>query len=216
MRDLLLFFMEHIQVLEIAVALTALYWLIKNCTISWHEVGSASMVPTIMPGSTQVLNRFAYSLRLPFLRHTVIDWKHPKRGDVIMFLCPNRDYQLLGKRIIGMPGDDLRIEHGVPYVNGECLIDEDTPEELEETLKELKSKKEKIFTVWEKYKGRYWKTLRDPEDLDHEQKVINMKVPEGCYFVMGDNREHSTDSREFGVVPRSLICAKLNYNASEL
>ena len=133
-----------------------------------------------------------------------------------MFYCPDKKYRLLGKRIIGTPGDHVRIELGTPYINGKCLIDEDTPEELKETLDKIKNKEEEVFTVWEKFGGRHWQTLRDAGDLDHEQEIINMKVPEGCYFVMGDNREHSTDSREFGIVQRRLIYAKLNYNASEL
>lgn len=168
------------------------------------KIPSGSMIPTLLIGDFIVVNKFAYGLRLPVLNDKVVSIGDPQRGDVAVFRYPVDTGVNFIKRVVGLPGDTITYRNKQLYVNGE-------PVELREQGPYLSN--EVKCTTPRKDARRLYEAM-GPEGHDilvHDTAVGvdgQWVVPEGHYFLMGDNRDRSNDSREWGFVPEENLVGK--------
>ena len=177
---------------------------VKSSLADWNWVPTGSMNPTILEGDLVYVNKAAYDLRIPLTMHRIAKWSDPARGDVVICFSPDDDTRLV-KRVIGLPGETIEMRKNVLLIDGKRVsytqIDPEYKEQLPPRLKN--------------------RTILATEDLDgHEHAVMSIpsiraarnfgpvSVPADNYFVMGDNRDNSKDSRYFGFVDRDVIVGK--------
>lgn len=168
------------------------------------------MVPTLEVGDFILVNKFSYGIRLPIIRTKVVDISDPKRGDVMVFFPPHEDRYFI-KRVIGLPGDTIRYADNKLYINGEEMTqaDEYTDTNVDRNclltlgrgVGSYEVVKEKLGEDNTHQMRKCVSERRNPDDR-------TWKVREGHYFMMGDNRDNSSDSREWGPVPEERIVGK--------
>ncbi len=166
------------------------------------RIPSGSMLPTLQVGDFILVNKFSYGIRLPLFGLKVIDIDEPARGDVVVFRFPEDPSVDYIKRIVGLPGDTIRYQNKTVYINGQ-------PAE---------QKSEGIYTGMGEGIRVSGASLRTEHlgDIDHRILVQTSRrfsegefiVPAGRYFVMGDNRDNSNDSRFWGTVPEENLVGK--------
>jgi signal peptidase I len=163
------------------------------------QIPSASMVPTLQVGDYILVDKFSYGLRLPVLKTKILDIGEPKRGDVIVFFPPHKNVYFI-KRLIGLPGDHIQYRHKVLYINGEKAEQTYLGTLREESLvKEWSS--EKLGTV----EHSIHKIV---DSFNPTADEVDVVVQPGHYFMMGDNRDNSADSRFWGQVPEENIVGR--------
>jgi len=159
------------------------------------RIPSASMMPTLLIGDFILVNKYDYGIRLPVLNTRIIKNHTPKRGDVIVFRYPEDPSIPFIKRVIGVSGDVLRYENKVLYINGVPMEQDDIGRfsgvGSGTDMNGVELKQEQLGDVKHEI-------LVDPYRFSGAMEVA---VPEGKYFVMGDNRDNSKDSRYWGFVP---------------
>jgi len=177
---------------------------IKSSLADWNWVPSGSMNPTILEGDLIFVNKVAYDLRVPLTMRRLAKWSDPQRGDIVICFSPEDGVRLV-KRVIGQPGDTIEMRENTLFLNGERLDYTTIDSEYMEYLSG-------------KFKRRCTIAMENLDGINHE--VMSMPsvaairnfgpvtVPDNCYFVMGDNRDGSKDSRYFGFVERRLIIGK--------
>jgi signal peptidase I len=181
------------------------------------KIPSGSMIPTLRIGDLILVNKFHYGVRLPVVHTKIIDNNEPQRGDVMVFRYPpqpNLDYI---KRVVGVPGDEVAYNNKELRINGQ-LVPKVAEEDFydKDTLTYSKQFREEQG-------GKMYRTLNDAErpafvpgasDFPFKDQCrytvegVVCKVPDGHYFMMGDNRDNSLDSRYWGFVPESHIVGK--------
>lgn len=176
----------------------------RSAVADWNHVPTGSMKPTILIGDRIFVNKVAYDLKVPFTRVRLAEWGHPERGDLIVFLSP-ADGKRLVKRVIGVPGDTLEMRDNRLIVNGEPAdyepLGADIVEQIEGSDRdEYDFAAEVIDGVDHPIMTSPWRPSRN--------SFTSMVIPEGEYFVMGDNRDESFDSRWFGLVPNERILGR--------
>lgn len=166
------------------------------------RIPSGSLKPTLEIGDFILVNKFDYGIRMPIVHNKIFERSEPKRGDIIVFRWPPNPSVDFIKRVIGVPGDHISYLDKVLYVNGT---------KVPQTL---------ISNVTDENEGKVWDVALKEEDLmgiKHKIYQFNDKisddfrdtvVPKGMYFVMGDNRDDSMDSRFWGFVPEENIVGK--------
>jgi signal peptidase I len=177
---------------------------IKSSLADWNTVPTGSMKPTIIEGDRIFVNKLAYDLKVPYTTIHLAEWGNPERGEIVVFYSPE-DGKRLVKRVVGVPGDTISMEDSQLYINGKPLTYR-YPEEADFTnfLVEDKYKKD---TIIENLNNRIHPVLI----LSHPAVLSSFEtktIPEGKYFMMGDNRYNSADSRYFGFVDRKLIVGR--------
>ena len=171
---------------------------VRSFIVEPFQIPSGSMKPTLEVGDFILVNKFAYGLRLPVVHHRFLEMDDPERGDVMVFRFPDEPAVNFIKRVVGLPGDSIRYEGKQLYVNGEAVtktLIEDGPERSPQQLlleEQLGSVSHYIYN--------------NPRDPGPQMREII--VPEGHYFTMGDNRDHSNDSRYWGFVPEDNIVGR--------
>ncbi|WP_434985940.1 signal peptidase I [Vreelandella zhaodongensis] len=171
---------------------------VRSFIVEPFQIPSGSMKPTLEVGDFILVNKFAYGLRLPVVHHRFLEVDDPERGDVMVFRFPEEPAVNFIKRVVGLPGDSIRYEGKQLYVNGEAVtktLVEEGPERSPQQLlleEQLGSVSHYIYN-----------NPRDPGP-----QVREIIVPEGHYFTMGDNRDHSNDSRYWGFVPEDNIVGR--------
>lgn len=164
------------------------------------KIPSTSMAPTLLVHDFILVNKFAYGVRLPVLGTKIIPVGEPARGDVMVFYPPN-DKRYFIKRVIGLPGDHIQLRDNVLYINGvqmrqqQVRIDDSSFPYMLVMQENLQPKEHMLQKV----------------SLVTPQSNYETVVPAGTYFMMGDNRDNSSDSRFWGVVPEANIVGKAVY-----
>ncbi|MGQ7247031.1 signal peptidase I [Halomonas sp. V046] len=171
---------------------------LRSFLVEPFQIPSGSMRPTLEVGDFILVNKFAYGLRLPAVNTKFVDIDEPERGDVMVFRFPQDPSVNFIKRVVGLPGDRIRYVDKQLYVNGEPV-----PKSLIEAGPEKAPGELELAEQLGQHEHRIYNNPRDPGPLVHE-----VVVPEGKYFAMGDNRDHSNDSRYWGFIPEENIVGK--------
>lgn len=180
------------------------------------KIPSGSMVPTLMIGDFILVNKLAYGLKVPFSEWLVdiaLDapiylqkFIQPKRGDVVVFVFPKDDSMYFIKRLIGLPGDQIEVIDKKVFVNGTKIEDKEINGDTIMADMDDKFKDEKFLFYEAKVEDKTYVYQVAEESIQAEP--MKFTVPAGEYFVMGDNRDHSYDSRFWGTVPEKYIKGK--------
>ncbi len=189
-------------VLAVAIALS-----IRSFVIEPYRIPSGSMLPTLLIGDHLFVNKFVYGARIPFTNLRLPGLRKPERGDVVVFIVARNGERIIPadrrpelprddfvKRIVGLPGDRIEARAGRVFVNGEQIDLVDTGEIFsDERGGQLEVKLENLT-------GCRHAVLHDPRPGRRQLERAAFTVPQGRYFMMGDNRDHSNDSRRWGTV----------------
>ena len=171
---------------------------LRSFLVEPFQIPSTSMVPTLEVGDFILVNKFTYGIRLPVVRTKVFDINKPERGDIMVFFPPHEKRYFI-KRVVGLPGDKI------DYINKQLFIN---GEKVAENLLAQLPVSNPYFEIYEEELGetvhRVRKELRPSLNIERSGIVI----PEGHYYMMGDNRDNSSDSRVWGVVPEENIVGK--------
>lgn len=168
------------------------------------KIPSGSMIPTLLVGDFIIVNKYVYGIRLPVLNKKIINIGEPERGDVVVFRYPKDPGVNFIKRAVGLPGDTITYRDKQVFVNGEPV---------KETPAGRWSSADVKCTVPAADASLYWEQLGGANHniLLHDRSGSRngqWVVPEGHYFMMGDNRDRSNDSREWGFVPEENILGR--------
>jgi len=177
---------------------------LKSAIADWYVVPTGSMKPTIVEGDRIFTNKLAYDLKVPFTTWHMASWDDPKRGDIVVFNSPG-DVTCLVKRVEGIPGDSIEMRNNQLLINGEALRYDSFDLQGFETSAFSGDALQKIYV--EDLTGRKHKTMVTP-DRPAMRSFAPVTVPDGHYFMMGDNRDNSADSRYFGFVDRRAILGR--------
>ncbi len=176
--------------------------LLRSFLVEPFRIPSGSMIPTLLVGDFILVNKYAYGLRLPVLDTKIVPIGEPKRGDVVVFRYPKEPSVDYIKRVIGLPGDHIAYINKTLYVNGEKIsVDRKGPYVSETTGMRVAG----IDMFLEHLNDVEHDLLRDANRASFDMQTT---VPEGHYFVMGDNRDNSNDSRYWGTVPEENLVGK--------
>ncbi len=176
--------------------------LLRSFLVEPFRIPSGSMMPTLLVGDFILVNKFTYGIRLPVVNEKIIDVGEPERGDIVVFRFPKNPKVDYIKRVIGLPGDKIAYYNKKVYVNGKL------------------AKQTSLGRYQGVGQGRDMTgaelLLEDLTGVEHEILIIPraptvegvFQVPEGHYFVMGDNRDNSNDSRYWGFVPEENLVGR--------
>lgn len=175
----------------------ALVLVLRSFIVEPFQIPSASMVPTLQVGDYILVNKYTYGLRLPVLGTKVVELGEPERGDVMVFFPPHKDIYFI-KRVVGMPGDLVTYKNKQLFINGEKVV--------QTFLAKLPPLNPQIELFSEQ--------LGEADHLSYKSSHIDRMddfsiiVQPGHYWMMGDNRDNSSDSRAWGQVPQERIVGK--------
>jgi len=190
---------------------------IRSSIADWNDVPSGSMRPTILEGDRIYVNLLAYGLRIPFTTSWLARWDAPKRGEIVTMKSPADGVRLV-KRVIGLPGDHIAMQGNRLVINGApsdvLITDPDETLVLEDGRKVNVALGEENLNDDRGLASRHALTLTPGALSPHTFSEI--VVPEGKYFMMGDNRDMSRDSRMIGFVPLESIYGRSRYVALSL
>ena len=177
---------------------------VKSAIADCNVVPTGSMKPTIVEGDRIFVNKLAYDLKVPYTSWRLASWSDPKRGDIVVFYSP-LDGGRLVKRIVGLPGDTIEMKKNRLFIN-------QTPAQYELLSPDSKDitlpgNLSGDFVFYEKFADLKHLLMITPHQLS-PNTFGPIVVPEAHYFMMGDNRDNSADSRYFGFVDRNLIAGQ--------
>ena len=167
------------------------------------RIPSGSMLPTLNVGDFILVNKFSYGFRLPVISEKVISISDPDRGDIMVFRFPHDPKMHFVKRVIGLPGDKIVYKAEKLYINGKLMQQQGDGEYL---FRNGVSRKLPLDKLTEDLDGVKHDILIDPRRGGSQ--TMKFDVPAGHYFVMGDNRNYSNDSRYWGFVPDKNVVGK--------
>ena len=170
---------------------------LRSFVVEPFQIPSSSMVPTLKVGDFILVSKWTYGIRLPVIRNKIIEINSPERGDVMVFFPPHEDRYFI-KRVIGLPGDEIHVLNGVLYINGDKMSQKILADEVAAPRSVVMT--EELTGVEHAIQKRLL-----PTRLSQNFTAV---VPEGHYFMMGDNRDNSSDSRVWGPVPEERIVGK--------
>lgn len=207
--------------------LTALLvaFVIRSFVIEAFKIPSGSMIPTLMIGDHIFVNKFVYGLRIPFTKKHIVTFGTPKRGDAVVFMYPLDESKDFIKRVVGLPGDHVLLRGDEILINGQrvsrqplqVLSDREASPNFLKIIPDAVAAEMGLhgipfFRDWEDF-DYYVETLDATRhlvqfDVSPAFEESSLEVPPNHLFVMGDNRDNSSDSREWGFVPLENIKGK--------
>ncbi len=213
------------HVLSILIALLLVFF-IRSSFFESFKIPSGSMIPTILIGDHVFVNKFAYRFTVPFTEYfgkPVVLFRRsgPERGDIVVFESPRNPEINYIKRVIGLPGDVIRVRDRKLFVNDvEMKSEPAAPEAAKKIFSDLRDPK-LDETEMQVYRERLTRPGENPDGLDHwifldrnnfvSESFGPYSVPEGRVFVMGDNRDFSDDSRFIGAIPIEHVKGRANW-----
>jgi len=192
-------------------------FLLRSFLFEPFKIPSGSMIPTLLVNDLILVNKFHYGVRLPVINLKVIDNHSPERGDVMVFRYPPKPSLDYIKRVVGIPGDEVAYLNKKLTINGKPLPKTPLPDFFDADAMRYAKQFE------ETNGGKTYRLLNDDErpafiagadnfefreNCRYSTEGVVCKVPEGHYFMMGDNRDNSLDSRYWGFVPEKNIVGK--------
>ena len=195
-------------------------FLLRSFVVEPFRIPSGSMLPTLHAGDFILVNKYEYGLRFPVFNFGITEGSAPKRGDIVVFKYPlDKNIDFI-KRVIGVPGDEIRYINKQLYVNGKRI--EATPDGNffdKETYTDLKQFNENLEGVVHKIvendkvpsMARPVQGHNGLNQCIYNTSDVVCRVPDGHYFMMGDNRDNSADSRFWGFVPKEDIVGRAFY-----
>jgi len=168
------------------------------------KIPSGSMIPTLLIGDFIVVNKYAYGLRLPVLNNKVVEVGEPRRGDVAVFRYPVDPGVNFIKRVVGLPGDSITYRDKQLFVNGEPVRMQPTGRYASGDVK-CSTPNRGAVKAFEALGSEGHQVLLHEDSRGRNGQWV---VPEGHYFMMGDNRDRSNDSREWGFVPEENLVGR--------
>ena len=195
----------------------AVVFVLRSFLFEPFKIPSGSMIPTLLVGDLILVNKFHYGVRLPVINTKIVDNNLPQRGDVMVFRYPPQPSLDYIKRVVGVPGDEVAYINKTLTVNGQPVPKVAQPDFFDADSMRYGKQFQEVQS------GKTYSTLNDdarpafvPGASDFQFKDqcrysvdgVTCKVPEGHYFMMGDNRDNSLDSRYWGFVPESNIVGK--------
>jgi signal peptidase I len=196
-------------------------FLLRSFLVEPFKIPSGSMIPTLLVGDFILVNKYTYGLRLPIINYKILDINQPKRGEVMVFRYPENPSLDYIKRVVGLPGDKIAYRNKRLWINGNAIktISDGEYDYLESGLNFVEAK---IFI--ENLGGHLHPILIQSavpsvqtagvrqfpfrENCVYNEEGFSCTVPAGNYFMMGDNRDSSSDSRYWGFVPQQNIVGK--------
>jgi signal peptidase I len=169
---------EYAEAIILAVILALV---VRAFVVQAFKIPSGSMIPTLLVGDHILVNKFSYGIKIPLTDKILVRFWEPQRNDVIVFIYPLDTSKDFIKRVIGLPGETLQISNKKIYINGSPLEDLHAHYATSEIL---------------------------PGNIHQRDNFGPVRIPADSYFVMGDNRDKSLDSRFWGVVKREAIKGK--------
>lgn len=184
--------------------------LLRAFVVEPFRIPSGSMMPTLLVGDFILVNKYAYGLRAPVTKNKLVDVGEPARGDVVVFRYPSDPKLDYIKRLVGLPGDRIAYRNKVLYVNGKPMA------QSKVGIYEAVGSGARMRGTWElkeDLEGIRHSILINPRvpDFGPGCQVLargEITVPQGHYFMMGDNRDNSNDSRCWGFVPEQNLVGK--------
>lgn len=180
-----------------------LVWGVRSFVMQPYRVPTGSLEPTVLPGDFIAVSEFAYGVRLPVIHTQIFPTWQPKRGDITLFRWPVNPHITFVKRVVGLPGDHVQYINKVLFINGKQCKQQYEGEGYDT---EPGMAKRMVFRYTENLLGVKHQIFINP--FGGETRNINIIVPANSYFVMGDNRDDSDDSRMWGPVPYSHLIGK--------
>lgn len=173
---------------------------LRSALADWNDVPTGSMKPTIQEGDRVVVNKLAYDLKVPFTTYEITTWGNPKRGDIVVLFSPVDGVRLV-KRVVALPGDQVSAIENQLYVNGQKMPTTQPTGPFDDEEQGL------TFVADENLAGKIHKVMYTPQ-IPATRSFGPIVVPPGKYFVMGDNRDNSNDSRFIGFIDRERIVGR--------
>jgi len=194
---------------------------LRSFLVEPFKIPSGSMIPTLLVGDFILVNKFTYGIRLPVINTKIININEPERGDVMVFRYPEDPSLDYIKRVVGLPGDTVEYRNKRLWINGVEQVQVANGDynyvesgmhfvHTEERIEALGERKHAVLVnpqmptlhlgAVAEFSGR--------ENCNYDNEMVRCKVPEGQYFMMGDNRDNSRDSRYWGFVPDKQIVGK--------
>jgi signal peptidase I len=175
---------------------------LRSFLVEPFQIPTGSMIPTLEVGDFILVNKFAYGVRLPVIGTKIMDVDTPERGEVMVFIPPHENKYYI-KRVIGLPGDSIRYEDKNLYINGE-LIDKEYVGQItvDTSVGDLPG------TLYNETIGGVEHLTQLIDAVGRQRARTTWVIPNDHYFMMGDNRDNSSDSRVWGAVPEENIVGK--------
>ena len=203
-------------------------FLLRSFLVEPFKIPSGSMIPTLLVGDFILVNKYTYGIRLPVINRKIVAINEPERGDVMVFRYPDDPSVDYIKRVVGLPGDKVAYINKRLTINGrEVTLKEAGDYLLKEKIEYLRQYTETLGKTEhaillensEASAAPYVKQFPQRENCIYNNNGFTCTVPAGHYFMMGDNRDNSSDSRVWGFVPEANIVGKaffIWFNFSEL
>lgn len=195
-------------------------FLLRSFLIEPFKIPSGSMLPSLLVGDFILVNKFSFGIRIPVLNKKIIDVNQPKRGEVMVFRYPEDPSKDFIKRIVGLPGDTVVYQNKRLTLNGVAV-----PVESAGSVTEIDERMS--FQRFDAYREKLGDSTHliivspdrpvlaggvrqfpNKKNCEYNDEGVTCKIPEGHYFMMGDNRDNSDDSRYWGFVPEDNIVGK--------
>ena len=192
-------------------------FLLRSFLFEPFKIPSGSMIPTLLVGDLILVNKFHYGIRLPVINTKLTDGTPPQRGDVMVFRYPPKPSLDYIKRVVGLPGDEVAYLNKRLSINGKVIETQSVAEFFDEdTMRYIKQFEEKLGEKTHRLLNEDERPAFIPgtddfpfkENCRYSVEGVVCKVPPGQYFMMGDNRDNSLDSRYWGFVPDQNIVGK--------
>ena len=176
-------------------------------TAKRYRVAASSMMPTLVKGDKVIVNLVAYDLKIPFTDCRILRWSDPKPGDIVLFSVPNRERGYIGfKRVVAVPGDMIELRDHKLSVNGRRAIYEQLDDR---SLRQLPPDAYAQRHFEKEIIGEQSRAIMLTSASEMQSAFGPVAVPSDQYFLLGDNRDNSNDSRIFGPVTRTRILGRL-------